>query len=269
MGDITSDNSLNLTEDMLEPNDLKRRQYKGLMNSLIGKLSQKSSFPQTKYVTTPEEIDATFSNGNKKISDFLPISDDLCELVIEEETADSKRKPNRKTNPVLGAFVTALSRIDMHKQIMILVADGMVPMYTDTDSLVFFGPKNRAPPFKMTGNLGDFRKEYQSEAQSFCCIGKKNYAISFDREDRQRPVLKVCGISFKSEASQNAVSFEDFKNFLRDKIPPKIPQHRLYKKRSSVCDKIVAVKLATTLNYNRVLTTSPNCQTLPYGYISK
>ncbi len=240
------------------------------MNSLIGKLSQKTSFPKTKYVQSAEEIQGTFNASHQNITDFMLLGNSVCELQIEEEKDVSCTPiPNRKTNPILGAFVTALSRIDMHKQIMTLVAHDLVPAYTDTDSLIFFGKKNKPLPFQMSGSLGDFRREYSCEPQSFCCIGKKNYALTFEPKDRQETVLKVRGISFKSEVSQKAVSFEDFQRFLENKIPPKIPQNRLYKKKTSVRNQIVPVKLATTLTFNRLLLASPNYKTIPYGYVSK
>ncbi len=250
------------------PNQQKRQMYKNFMNSTVGKFSQRSSYANTSFVTSAQDIEHILQE--QSINDFSVLGEDVCEVQTKNVTSPS---PCRKTNPVIGSFVTALSRIDMHKHIIALKNKGFLPHYTDTDSLIFSGDTTKDIPLPISQNFGDFRKEY-SDPSAFCCIGKKNYAIALNVEDRsnqnRNPILKVRGLSLTGKNAQAVVNFATFEHFLQKKSQTvtSIPQMRLKKSKSfEVSHKITHVKLATDLNFNRILTKSPHFTTLPYGYV--
>ncbi len=236
------------------------------MNSIIGKLCQRTSFGETIYVKNADEIEEILAEG-QTICNFTNISEDICQI----ETKKSKNKDSRKTNPTLSAFVTALSRIDMHKHILTLVAHDFLPMYTDTDSLVFSG-LTKDIPLPISGSLGDFKHEYKEDLKQFCCIGKKNYAISLRSKKEDADYFRVRGLSFESQKSQAALSFSDFEKFLKgqgQRSSVKVPQsRRKCEKSSRISKEIVAVRVATELNFHRILTDTKYFRTLPYGYVS-
>ncbi len=248
---------LQLEEKDITPNKEKRQVFKSFMNSLVGKFSQRSTYADTKFVATSEDIEEILNRG-ETIEDFTILSKNICELQTDKSSSfSSQSKFDRKTNPVIAAFVTALSRIDMHKYIMLLPKHSCVPMYTDTDSLIFYSEKLTIPPLPISTKIGDFCKEYQEyeNPEGFCSIGKKNYVISLS--PTQNPVLKVRGISFKGERSREGISFDTFYDYLsgKTKSTKTIPQSKVIKKKgiSGIATNLTEVRLATQLNFNRIL----------------
>ncbi len=243
--------------------------FKNFMNSTVGKFSQRASYTNTTFVTNAQDIDDLLEQEHS-INDFTVLGEDICEV---QTTNINPLSPCRKTNPVIGSFVTALSRIDMHRHIISLARHGFRPLYTDTDSLIFCGDSRKKIPLPISSNFGDFRKEHTNPT-AFCCIGKKNYAVSLNEEEQQdinkTCVLKVRGLSFKGKNAQALVNFKTFENFLlRNSKEVKIPQARLTKKSKTfeMSHQIANIKLGTMLNFNRILTKSPHFTTLPYGFV--
>ena len=248
----------------IDPNPIKRQVYKGMMNSIIGKCAQKSNFPQTKYVSQAEQIEDILGAGDE-IVDFQTLSQDICELEIGRTTESNNK--HRKSNPIITAFVTSLSRIDMHKNILLLDKNHCSPYYTDTDSLIFSVPKTTTLPFELNGGLGYFKPEYREPITGFCCIGRKSYVVCTKAEETE---MKICGLSFQSHVTQSAVSFRDFERLVREKVPlKKVPQSRTYKRRTTlgVYKTIKNVQIPSGLNFNRSIKSANNqIFTVPYGY---
>ena len=259
---------LELKEADIQPTKLKRQMYKNFMNGTVGKFSQKPNYTNTTFVSSAQDIEDLLQQ-EQSINDFTVLGEDVCEVQTRNT---NPLIPCRKTNPVIGSFVTALSRIDMHRHIMTLKTHGFRPLYTDTDSLIFCGDSSKHVPLPISNNFGEFRKEYTNPT-AFCCIGKKNYAVSLSEEEATKKpcVLKIRGLSLKSTNAQAAVNFKTFENFLSEnsKEVPVIPQVRVTKKSKSfqISHQITHIKLATSLNFNRILTKSPYYATLPYGYV--
>ena len=255
---------MELKESDVQPDKQRRQMYKNFMNSTVGKFSQRSNYANTTYVESAEEIEEILQED--AIEDFTVFGEHVCEV----ETRSEPSTCCRKTNPVIGSFVTALSRIDMHKHIMTLKHHGYLPLYTDTDSLIFCG-ENTSIPLPISPNFGDFRVEY-ANPMGFCCIGKKNYAVALNTPN-ETPILKVRGLALKAQNAQAQINFKTFENFLQknSKEVLSIPQVRLIKKSKSfeMSRKVTNVKLATELNFNRILTKSKHFTTLPYGYVDE
>ncbi len=262
-----------LSAETLEPNTHLRALYKGMMNSIIGKFAQRDHYPTTQYVSEAEQIDKIFLEGKEEITNFQTIGTDICELQTCPRLVSNKT--NRKGNPIITAFVTSLSRIEMHKNILLLKAKEFRPLYTDTDSLAFIGKKGKPVPFEINGGLGYFKQEYKGELTGFCCIGKKSYSVSSSNEKTE---MKICGLSFQSEKAQSAVTFSELETFLTTKVFPRaVPQSRteritLPSERITLpfsIRKIVKnVRIPSTLNFNRSLRKKKNVSyTEPYGYV--
>ncbi len=255
------ESSLELRQEDLNPNSSLRQLYKCMMNSVIGKFSQKPDFPDTQYVSSAQDIEHLFKIG-EEIVDFNTISEDICEVQTAPPLINRK---NRKTNPVITAFVTSLSRIDMHQNILLLEKSLCCPLYTDTDSIIFSAPKGACLPFQLNAGLGFFKPEFKSSLNGFCCIGKKSYTVS----TKDNTETKVCGLSFAGERTKFAVSFSDFEDFLKKKTATKkIPQTRTLKTAFplSVTQVIRDVQLSSTLNFSRILKQDEKrMYTIPYG----
>ncbi len=267
MGFIGSD--LELTQFSQNPDASKRSLVKNMMNSIIGKFAQRQNFPKTKYVSNSESIDEIFEKGEEEIVDFKTVTESICELQTIPRISDVpfEKRENRKGNPIITAFVTSLSRIDMHKNILLLTQNKFQVLYTDTDSIIFAGPQNKRLPFDINAGLGFFKPEYSEPLTGFCCIGKKSYAINFQS---QRSEAKVSGLSFTSQETKTSATFSDFKNLLETNtgLNP-VPQARA--KNSAIplsVQKVIRyVQIPSTLNFNRVLRkTDKEMYTEPYGY---
>ncbi len=261
--------NLEISPSQLQPNETKRKLFKSFMNSCIGKFAQRKNFPNSKFVRSAEDIDQVLKNG-EEITDFSIIDEYLCRLETTPKTEHNII--DRKTNPIITAFVTALSRIDMHCHIIKLSRVGFTPLYTDTDSLIFFGPKNQKVPLPTRPFFGNFKEEFKkAELDAFCCVGKKNYAVTMKEKGKEKTELKVRGLSFQSQTTLSNISFMDFKNFLciRNNFRS-VPQARLKTNKNSyeVSKHIVPIKIATTLNFHRILLPNNTYKTLPYGYKS-
>ncbi len=257
--------TLALTAQDIRPDQAQRQLYKGMMNSVIGKFSQRSSFQNTQYVSQAQDIEDLVLAG-ADIADFQTISDDICEV---QTTPTSKHEKNRKTNPIITAFVTSLSRIEMHQNILLLNKSGCCPYYTDTDSLIFSAPKHTTLPFELNGGLGYFKPEYKTPLNGFCCIGKKSYAISsYDNKTE----TKICGLSLGSKGAKETVTFEDLEMFLLENVPlKKVPQTRTNTKIAdrtfSVHKAVRNINVTTSLNFSRILRNGKNGMfTTPYGF---
>ena len=74
------DTGLELSASDLSPNEAQRQLYKKMMNSVIGKFSQKECYPNTRYVSKSKDIDSLLEAGEEDIVDFHTISEDVCEL---------------------------------------------------------------------------------------------------------------------------------------------------------------------------------------------
>ena len=256
--------NLELKPEVLKPDSTQRQLYKNMMNSIIGKFSQRQCFTNTRFVQSSEEIDDLLDAGKETITDFHTISNDICELQTTPRTC--QKMENRKGNPILTAFVTSLSRIDMHKNIMFLKKKQFRVLYTDTDSLIFCGKKGNPIPFDLNCGVGSFKHEFREKLTGFCCIAKKSYVVTTTRETE----TKVCGLSFSSTQAKNSISFDAFEKFLNDKIPLQaVPQTRTRKSSVpfSVQKRVTYIKPPTSLKYSRVLQTQPDRMfTVPYGF---
>ncbi len=257
------------------PNETKRKLFKSFMNSCIGKFAQKQSFPNSTFVRSAEDIDEMVQSG-EEITNFTVLGDSICR--VETAAKQDRNIPDRKSNPIITAFVTAYSRIDMHRHILKLQTHGFCPIYTDTDSLIFCGPKEKTIPLPTQSIFGHFKEEFKdTELEAFCCIGKKNYALSLKEDGREKTVFKIRGMSFQSKSTSSEISFQDFKRFLdvtnvkNPETMQRITQSRLNTNKTTfeVSKNLVKITPATSVNFHRVLRPKNLYKTEPYGYIKK
>ena len=176
---------------------------------------------------------------------------------------------NRKTNPVILAFITAKARISLHKAIMTLVANQFSPYYCDTDSILFSGPKDAKIPLKFGMAFGDFKHELgeKSKILKFEAYGRKNFSIFFSNTDgKSNHLIKVCGMTLESQIVQKEI--EDI--FLFEKEKPKITQIRkIFSKNMSL--RLPSIQRITLNNIDLRCERKndgkcPNLTTKPWGY---
>ncbi len=260
--------SLELHQEDLEDDPPKRKLYKLLLNSFLGKFSQKNMYNQVKIAKTKEQIQDIFEKFD--ISDFEVVKEDFCQILCQNEPG----RADRKTNCILTSFVNAYSRIDMYKHIFLLRESGFRVHYTDVDSLVFSGPFNAKIPFSPGYSFGQFKDEFPKGAalKSFLALGKKNYSITFSVDGAASQVTKVRGLSLKSNFAQGQVNPTTMINFASSFQEGKtekvqVPQVRKRKSKAGLKKCLQSVSYSNEVSYERVLCEkSATFQTYPYGY---
>ncbi len=264
---------LKLTEENIEENKSKRASFKLLGNAMLGKFSQRQEYSQTLFVNSQQQMEEAFEKHD--IVDLLPISENVCELEILPQFTNQK---SRTGNCVIGAFVTAYARIQLHKDMMLLKSRGFQLYYCDTDGIIFTDPNvtlSRSLPLPLSPCLGDYKNELGNNVtiQSFACLARKSYSISvWSKTKKENQVcIKSSGLSLSSTFAQTALNCSEFEtlllNFEQNPISFEVPQLRSFviKDTNTVHHKITKHKVSNHLNVQRFVK-NVNEPTLPFGF---
>lgn len=136
----------------------RRELYKLLCNGLYGKFGQRGK----KVIALPLE----------EFSQLRDLPDDYTVwngIAIYQENAE----PPIFGNQVWAAFVTARARIRLHEELMRIIRRGARPLYVDTDSIIYQGPKGRYA--EKAEKPGQF--EYRGNFAKIVIAGKKEYGL--------------------------------------------------------------------------------------------
>jgi hypothetical protein len=260
-----------LSVENVSPNESKKLFYKTIMNSMFGKLQQRSDKPRTVYVNSQEEIEKYYFSDSV-ISNIFCINENLCEL--ELRVPSEKIPPNRECNSYIGGELVSYGRILIYKTIQKIQLIGKV-FYSDCDSCFFSLPTNVQMPLEISDVFGAYKNVYEGEIISFFCLAPKNYAISYRTKDKiVKHVSKIKGISLSSyyvDEEINNSTFDFFMSkFLRDEIA-KIDlaqiKCRKDKKSQKMSRKIELTKLSNQITTRRIIIKNcMNVSTIPYGF---
>jgi len=137
------DEGILLDRDSIRYNAAKRDLAKLCLNSMWGKLKEKSNRKQTKLISEPGELYRFLVRPGVEVQNMLFASDEVV-WISWQHSADKRVPSLRHTNEVIGAYVTAGARIHLY---------GFLdkPQDTDTDSVIFIQPKN-VPALIETGD---------------------------------------------------------------------------------------------------------------------
>ena len=274
---------LELTEDNVEENKCKRSSFKFLGNSMLGKFSQRLYFSQSVYAKSQQDIEEAAQKHN--IVDILPISENICELEIlpslVNQHSTKSSMSTRSGNCVIGAFITAHARIQLHKDVMALKARGYEPYYCDTDGIIFLDPNPtlcRPLPLSLSPCLGDYKHELGNQIviNSFACLARKTYSLSFfDKSKNHNEIcVKSSGLSLSSTFAKKSLNSTDFhrllSNWQKKEMSVEIPQLRNFirKETGNVDHRVSSHKLSNKVNIQRIVHNISG-NTIPFGYDRK
>ena len=82
------------------------------------------------YVNSKDEFDRIYHEAPYNVTEILPISEDIIQMQIKRK--DGYHRISRKSNVVIGAYVTAWARIEMYKGMKQCIEKGCTIHYTDT-----------------------------------------------------------------------------------------------------------------------------------------
>ncbi len=265
---------LQLTEENVQGNTSKRRSFKLLGNAMLGKFSQRAQFSETLFVQSQAQMEKVFSEEN--VVDIMPISENICEIEISPHVENAKK--TRSGNCIIGAFVTAHARIQLHKDLMTLHSRGYKLFYCDTDGIIFTDPKpqvSKPLPLSLSPCPGDYKHELGSDIniESFACLARKTYSLSFTKKGAtsNETCVKSSGLSLVSTEAKKALSIDDFERLLSNwqtkEMAIPVPQLRrfLITESRSVQHKICKQRLSNKIDVQRFVK-NISSSTLPFGF---
>ncbi len=242
--------------------------YKILGNAMIGKFSQRSQRSEVISVNSKEQIESCLKNN--EVLDVQDINDSVCELVVKSGR-NSKNTMCRKTNCIIGAYVSALARVDIHKHICQLVESSCIPYYVDCDCIIFACKKKQAPPISPGLSVGQFKNELGEKTiiKDFFSLGRKNYSLTFEKDKKTHSLTKIRGLTLTSGFVKENFSHEDYvtfckKAFQEENDSIKIPQERWRK--NGRTKKVSAFTFTNKPSFQRVMINDLRMSTVPYGY---
>ncbi|XP_049338297.1 uncharacterized protein LOC125803858 isoform X1 [Astyanax mexicanus] len=179
---------IELDPSRIEVNQAKRSVAKLALNSLWGKMCQRSDRINTCLISDPNQFLEFMFSDTYDVSHFSFPNRQMA--LVQWRYADTRFIKPSKANVFIGIFTTAYARLELYKLI-----DGLQQrcLYTDTDSVIFKSKDGDwMPP------LGDYLGELTSELDhgdhivEFVSSGPKSYGY---RTRYGKTVMKVKGIT--------------------------------------------------------------------------
>ena len=174
--------SLDIDIEKFEFNAGLRSISKLCLNSLWGKVAQKSNMSQTKYVTEVSEFYEILLNDKLDNINFQFINDDMVQKTynFKDQFVDN----SKNTNVYIACFTTSHARLMLYNKLDYL---NEKVLYFDTDSIIYAndGTKNIE-----TGDmLGDMTDELSGKGiTNFVSMEPKSYSFKYGDDDEKSAI---------------------------------------------------------------------------------
>ena len=187
---------------------------KSSLNTIWGKLAQRSNMPKSEYFSQPGPFYERITDDTRQILRVEFPTDHLAKVT---HTADEEFESSfGNTNVVLAAYTTAQARLKLYTYLDFLQES---VIYFDTDSC-FYVAREGGPKVKTGNFLGDMTSELAcygdgSYIEEFCSGGSKNYAYRVFEGNTQTysTHCKVRGITLNLRNKQ-IVNFDSLKSMV-------------------------------------------------------
>jgi hypothetical protein len=263
---------IQLDRDSIGYNAAKRGLSKLCLNSMWGKLTERSNRTQTRLFSSPQELYRFLVMPGIEVQNMVFASDYV--VWIAWRYADEELVPSlRHTNEVIGAYVTAGARIHLYSFLDRLQDKAI---YTDTDSVIYVQPSDEPTLVETGDNLGQMTSELKPHEiiTEVVCAGPKNYAYkTFDSSTgASKTVCKVRGITLNYSASK-LINFEKIRDMIlnanEDETVIVRTKNKIKRKRGSGGVNIISQPEEKTyrVSFLKRRRLSDNTS-LPFGYIS-
>jgi len=166
----------------------------------------------TKIITEPKELYGFLATPGIEEVNLVFTSDDVVWLSCKRGAVEDVQRL-RHTNDVIGAYVTAGTRIHLYRYLDRLRENAI---YCYTDSVIYIQPRDEPALIETGDKFGDMTSELlPSEFISeFGSGGPKNYAYRVMTDGTgEKTVCKVRGITLNYNASK-LVNFERIKDMI-------------------------------------------------------
>jgi len=154
------DEGIRLDRDSIGYNAAKRGLAKLCLNSMWGKLTERSNRTKTMSISQPAELYRFPVTPGVEVQNVLFANDDVV-WISWQYSADERVPSLRYTPEVIGAYVTAGARIHLYGSLDKLQEKAT---YTDTDSVIIIQPGPKSEPTLITtgDHLGHMKSELKS-----------------------------------------------------------------------------------------------------------
>ena len=251
----------------------RKKYYKLLSCSVLGKMGQSNIFPEDLYIQNPSQLEPLLDSTAGVISDIELINPDV--LYCRFQRNKNNYTPNRSGNCAVAAFITAYARVKMHKAVMSLVNQSDIKVYSvEADAVAFSKRVGTSLPVRTGSQIGDFRIEY-NEIMHYSSLGAKTSCVHYVQNSEIKSIVKVKGLNLKGKLASNSVNLDTYAKQVSDLVKGikshiKVPQSRQYTK-FSTCTSRMTMKEFIFSNFilkNRKLLRLENgsISYYPYGY---
>ena len=150
---------LTLKPSQIESDPEKRRYWKLLSCSVIGKMGQSNLFPQDVFIDQPHLLDEYLNDslGTVETVDLI----NPRTLYFQFKPKKNSARMNRSGNVVIAALLTAHGRINMHKSVVKVSSSGATVYSVEADAIVFSKEIGSRLPINLGNQVGDFKQEYR------------------------------------------------------------------------------------------------------------
>ncbi|XP_058890904.1 uncharacterized protein LOC117407014 isoform X1 [Acipenser ruthenus] len=247
-------------------NPAKRQISKLCLNSLWGKLAQRTNQLSTSLVKDPDQFFHYLFSKRYQVSHFCFVSDTVAQ--VQWRYASDTYTPTGNVNVFIAAFTTAYARLELYNLLDRLQGRCL---YHDTDSVIFVSRPQAWRP-KLGDYLGDLTSELKpgEHITEFVSGGPKTYGYV---TNNGKTCLKVKGITLNYENSKliNIASLKDLvQNFVNH--DRNTPAEHIMIRGSQICRNKKEFQLENKplqktfqIVYNKRVLRS-DFTSIPYGY---
>ena len=258
--------NLHVTEEDFQENSQLRSFYKHLLVGVLGKFAQKNSKTETRVVRSQSSLEEVFYR--EKIQELFPCKK-ICILFVDKA---SKSSINMSGNSIIYSYVTALSRIYVHKKMMCLEAVGAKIFSISNDSITFTLPHSSHNPLRESQLFGDFKNEYEPHfLQFFLSFGVKNQIVGMSCKTHFEMIIKARGFNLKHQNFEKFLTLPKFKKMIDSycegkRVMIKLPQIRSKTEFKNLTTKDILLHycMSNTVDTNRILLKGLTSK--PYGW---
>jgi hypothetical protein len=285
VSDFKANNDIELEADKIEKNPALRFIAKIFLNSLWGKLAQRSNLPKTEVVSDFDRYIKLLTDTTKEITGEYKPNDNY--IIVNYKEKEEFKAYQGNTSIAIASFVTSYARTVLWKKLNQIQPEDV--LYCDTDSMIFRWKPGKPKP-ESGDNLGELCDEIEkdygngSRCTKFTSLGPKVYGLEIEKEDKSvTTTLKCKGISLTHKALdvinlnkmiELAASYmhEENKSVEVEQLQIRSDRHH------TLYSNYVNKKLQTVFEKRHLLLNSVNqlyindCKTLvtvPFGYYNK
>ena len=156
-----------------------------------------------------DDYDKLYSYASKsRISTISSINEKYLQLTLNREAQlpdqTSSRKVSRKSNCVIGAFITSISRCVVHKEMMRIDVAGGTILKVACDALFFILPDQVPDPLHYSQSFGHWKSIFSGPFLALAQLGVNNYATLFlDKEGKTVSQAKASGLVVSKFLTEN------------------------------------------------------------------